>query len=397
MVAQRRPTWNASLDRAVHWAVELQRPLVILEALRAGYPWASDRLHQFVVEGMADNGRAFASAPATYYPYLESKPGEGRGLLESLAAASCLVVTDDFPCFFLPRMLEAAADKIDVPLEAVDGNGLYPMRATTKVFARAYDFRRFLQKQLRPHLDARPSPDPFRGVVLPDPPKIPSSILARWPMADVDAAATHPHWLDSLAIDHSVGVSPVLRGGVIAAEKRLDGFLHHGLPEYADSRNDATRQIASGLSPYLHFGHISAHQIFDRLVDRERWDASQIAEKAKGSRHGWWGMSEATESFLDELVTWRELGFNMCAHQADYDQYASLPQWARTTLSEHAGDPRPYVYELEHSKPPTRTMDFGTRPKRNCSARVGCTITCACYGARRSWSGRRRQRRRYTQ
>ncbi len=33
---------------------------------------------------------------------------------------------------------------------------------------------------------------------------------------------------------------------------------------------------------------------------------------ALGSRSGWWGVSSAAEAFLDQLVTWRELGFNMC-------------------------------------------------------------------------------------
>ena len=57
MVANRRTRWNFSLQRAAEWARELNRPLVVLEALRAGYRWASDRLHWFVIQGMADNAR----------------------------------------------------------------------------------------------------------------------------------------------------------------------------------------------------------------------------------------------------------------------------------------------------------------------------------------------------
>jgi deoxyribodipyrimidine photo-lyase len=42
------------------------------------------------------------------------------------------------------------------------------------------------------------------------------------------------------------------------------------------------------------------------------------------------------------LVTWREIGFNMCVRNPDtYDRYESLPEWARQTLAEHASDPRP--------------------------------------------------------
>jgi deoxyribodipyrimidine photo-lyase len=62
---------------------------------------------------------------------------------------------------------------------------------------------------------------------------------------------------------------------------------------------------------------------------------------------GFWGMHEAAESFLDQLVTWRELGFNRCALTVDPGPYESLPDWARETLEEHAGDERPYVYWLE--------------------------------------------------
>ena len=54
MTANRRVRWNHALERAVELARELARPLVILEALRVGYPYASDRLHAFVLAGMAD-------------------------------------------------------------------------------------------------------------------------------------------------------------------------------------------------------------------------------------------------------------------------------------------------------------------------------------------------------
>jgi deoxyribodipyrimidine photo-lyase len=57
-------------------------------------------------------------------------------------------------------------------------------------------------------------------------------------------------------------------------------------------------------------------------------------------------MSAPTEAFLDQLVTWRELGFNMCALRPDHREFESLPPWARRTLEEHAGDPRPSRYDF---------------------------------------------------
>jgi deoxyribodipyrimidine photo-lyase len=58
-------------------------------------------------------------------------------------------------------------------------------------------------------------------------------------------------------------------------------------------------------------------------------------------------MSAGAEARLDELVTWRELGFNMAARRDDYDRYESLPDWARKTLEKHQRDRRPTVYSLE--------------------------------------------------
>lgn len=149
MIAARRARWNFALDRAIELARELDRPLIVLEALRAGYRWASDRLHRFVLDGMADNARAFGGTGVLYHPYVETEPGAGEGLLEALAADACAVVTDDYPAFFLPRMVAAAAERLPVRLEVVDSNGLLPMRATDTVFSRAFDFRRFLQREDR--------------------------------------------------------------------------------------------------------------------------------------------------------------------------------------------------------------------------------------------------------
>lgn len=123
MIAARRARWNFALDRAVDLAREFDRPLIVLEALRAGYRWASDRIHRFVIDGMADNARAFHGTGVLYHPYVEPEAGAGDGLLEKLAADACAVVTDDYPALFLPRMTAAAAKKLTVRLEAVDSNG----------------------------------------------------------------------------------------------------------------------------------------------------------------------------------------------------------------------------------------------------------------------------------
>ncbi|MBO12717.1 MAG: deoxyribodipyrimidine photolyase, partial [Planctomycetaceae bacterium] len=85
MTAFRRPYWNFSLQRAVEHARELKKPLIVVEALEVGHKWASDRSHHFVIQGMADNQRAFSKTRVVYYPYLEQEAGAGHRLLDELA------------------------------------------------------------------------------------------------------------------------------------------------------------------------------------------------------------------------------------------------------------------------------------------------------------------------
>jgi deoxyribodipyrimidine photo-lyase len=342
MIAARRAGHSFGLQRAVERAVELGKPLIVLEPLRVGYRWASDRLHRFMLDGMADNAARFAGKPVLYHPYVEPSPGAGKGLLAALTARAAVVVTDDSPAFFLPRMVAAAAARSRVLVEKVDGNGLYPMRATDRVFTTAASFRRHLQKALRDHLDERPAADPLAGVKLAAPPALDAAVAARWPRAGAALLAGDARALGALPIDHTVGVAPV-RGGAAAAEQTLRAFLKYGLARYAEERSDPDADAASGLSPYLHFGHVSAHEVFERLTRGAGWTSAKLAPKAHGSREGWWNAGPAVDAFL-ELVTWREIGFNMCAHRDDYDRFETLPAFALETLAQHAGDPRPHLY-----------------------------------------------------
>lgn len=315
MIAARRTTWNFGLQRAVEQARELRKPLVVLEPLNVDYRWASDRFHRFVIDGMESNAASLRGKPVLYHPYVEPRPGAGKGLLAALSRHACLVVTDDYPCFMLPKLVAAAAGKVDVRLEKIDSNGLLPLRATEKVFLTAASFRRFLQKNLGPHLLEAPESDAFDGARLPRLKSLPAAILRRWP------ATTFPVDLSGLPIDHRVAPTG-LKGGEAAARKGLDRFLREGLAKYPEDRNEPEREGTSGFSPYLHFGHLSSHEIHARL-----------GGKAAGE-------------FVDQLVTWREIGFNMSSKRPDYDRYASLPLWCRTTLGEHAKDPREVVYSL---------------------------------------------------
>lgn len=336
MTSQRRPSYNFALQRAVEWARHLQRPLIVLEALRIAYPWACHRFHRFVMQGMQDHLEHFAATPVTYYPYVEPSDGQGSGLLQSLASRACLVVGDHFPCFFLPRMVAAVAPRLPILLELVDSNGLLPLKAAPKVYERAVDFRRFLQKNLKPHLQQFPLVDPLLGPPLPRLAQ-PLPEWQRWPAATMEM----PSSVSSAVAEVSE------RGGFETAQQVMERFLEHRLPHYSEHRSEPSKDFASGLSPYLHFGHISTHELLDQLGEREDWSLDKLCYRPTGSKDGSWGMTANSESFLDELVTWRELGYNMAHFRDDYDRYESLPAWARNSLEEHQQDPRQYTYSLE--------------------------------------------------
>jgi deoxyribodipyrimidine photo-lyase len=346
MIAYRRPLWNYSLDRAADWALALGRPLVILEPLRCDYPWASDRLHRFILDGMSDQAAHFKKTNVFYYPYVEPKKGAGKGLLSALSKRACVIITDDFPCFFLPRMVGAAASRLEVRLEQVDSNGLLPLLAADQTFETAYAFRRFLQKTLSSHLFERPREDPLKGVKLNKLHCSLKELQDRWPPASQTLLGATAKTFGRFPIDHGVKVAPS-KGGFREAKRLLLNFVDDPLSRYHLDRNEPEKEGTSNLSPYLHFGHVSVHQIFDRVMAHENWFFDRISAKATGSRSGWWGMSEAAEAFLDQLITWRELGFNMCSKRHNYDQYESLPPWAVHTLRDHRRDGRHYLYDLE--------------------------------------------------
>ena len=69
------------------------RPLLVFEPLRARYTWASDRLHRFVIEGMADNAARCEALGVRYFPYVEPSHGAARGLLSALSRDAAVVVS----------------------------------------------------------------------------------------------------------------------------------------------------------------------------------------------------------------------------------------------------------------------------------------------------------------
>lgn len=345
MQINRRLHYNHALEYAVAWANLLNKPLLIFEAVRADYPWASVRLHKFLLEGMQEHRTIARRDGLNYYPYVERQAGEGKGLLETLSRDACLVVSDEFPVYIIPGQNAALAKRIQVPFATVDANGVIPMQLSEHAPYSAYVFRRTLQKHFLECYERRPAANPLdelrnRTAAGPD-----ADALARWPAAGPILDAIDRS-LSELPIDQNVGALNI-SGTRAAGLARLQAFADNDLSKYADERNDPDANRSSGLSPYLHFGKVSIFDALESCFARQKPGWTLARAKYNNGSRGFFQGEPSIEAFLDEALTWREVGYHFCFHTPDYDRYESLPDWARATLDRHAADPRPHVYSLE--------------------------------------------------
>jgi photolyase PhrII len=314
---------NDALDFAVHQANRLGLPLLVYHRISHDYPWASDRLHTFLLESAADLHDEFARRGVQYALHLERDgAGAAASPLVALARRAAVVVTDYFPTFVIPRRTRDLRREVATPVVAVDSATVVPVRWHEREYVSAPPFRARVEQALPHFLHRSPAPEPGvrTPVELPFEPTVPE----RSRIASLVA---------SCAIDHAVPPAPDFPGGTRAARARLARFLAEGLPRYAEERSDPNAGATSGLSPYLHFGNISPREVVLRA--REAGPAEQFAK------------------FRDEIVTWRELAFNFAHFNRKHRTVEAIPAWALEELARGEADPRPALYpaaELEHAR-----------------------------------------------
>jgi deoxyribodipyrimidine photo-lyase len=281
---------NHALIWAVRKANELKLPLVVYEGLKYYYPWACDRLHTFILEGVEEKRAAFDKFGIHYIFYLQTDKNSPKQTVATLAKDAALIVTDDYPCFIIPEHNRRTAERISIPVHAVDSNGIIPMSKFDKEEYAAYTIRPKMNKLLDRYLKPLPMEEA----------DIPSVGM------DVDCPDTlvNAGNIDSLVaecdIDHSVKPSEYYKGGTRAGRERLKKFVDEILAAYEMARSKPDRDGSSRLSAYLHFGFLSPLEIALAVRDS---DAPQ----------------ESKDAYLEELIVRRELSFNMTLHNPRYD------------------------------------------------------------------------------
>ncbi len=317
MQIHRRAFQNHALNFAIAQANALGLPLVVYEGLRPDYDQANARIHRFILEGACDNHRDFARRGIRYCFYLipETRTGNRRAVAQ-LAQEAALLVTDDFPTFIIPRHNRAIVQQVDCPVYAVDANGVVPMREL--------DHEEYAARTIRPRIH-RLLPAYFWPIAELTP-KIKNQTLPLNLREETElASANLEELLARVAIDHTLAPSRHFQGGRKAALARLKIFKEERLQNYAAGRNLAGEHWTSELSPYLHFGHISAMEV--------AWEVLQAHAP-----------EEAVDAFLEEHIVRRELSYNFCHFNPKHATLEALPAWARQTLFAHEKDRRAHLY-----------------------------------------------------
>ena len=314
----KRATYNHALNYAIEQANERKLPLVVYEGLKFYYPWASDRFHTYILEGVEEKRLAFEKLGIKYVFYLQKNDKSPKQTVARLAKNAALIVTDDFPCFIIPDHNRAIVKRAEIPVYAVDSNGVIPMSRFEK--------EEFAARTIRPKIK-KLLPDYFVEFKEQKIAVKAGDLKVDCPDTNVNAGNI-ADLIKECQIDHSVKPSNVYHGGTANGRKRLKYFVEKILPAYDASRNKPQIDGCSRLSSYLHFGFLSPLEIAFAVSDA---DAPQAAKDA----------------YLEELIVRRELSYNFTRFNTKYDSLEALPDWAKATMREHADDKREIIYSLE--------------------------------------------------
>lgn len=314
----KRTTYNHALNFAIEQANERKLPLVVYEGLKFYYPWASDRIHTFILEGVEEKRKAFEELGIKYIFYLQKNDDSPKQTVAQIAGDAALMVTDDFPCFIIPAHNKAIVAKAKIPVFQVDSNGVIPMSKFEKEEFAARTIRPKINKLLPDYLKK------FKEEKI----KIKAGNLK------VDCPDTEVNekniagLVGQCLIDHSVEPSKIYHGGTANGRKRLKHFVERILPDYETSRNKPEVDGSSRLSSYLHFGYLSPLEIVEAV------EASDAPPKSK-------------DAFLEEVIVRRELSYNFTRHNPHYNSIEALPHWVQKTMREHLDDERKVIYSLK--------------------------------------------------
>ena len=298
---------NWALLFAQNLAEERRETLVVVFNLTAEFLGAALRQYDFMLNGLKEIEKGLMDYDIPFF-LLEGEPGiEIPAFINKNRIG--VLVSDFDPLKIKRTWKQRVAKQINIPFYEVDAHNIVPcLYVSDKEEYGAYTIRPKIFNRLPEFLEEFPELKKMKkaGSI--------SSGRINWERIR-----------ESLKIDNSIKKVNWIKPGSYAALEMLDNFLNVKFDSYIEDRNDPVKDGQSNLSPYIHFGQISAQRI-----------ALQV-QKARGNE-------ESEKSFLDELIVRRELCDNFCYYNRDYDSFRGFKNWAKETLSKHRNDKREFIY-----------------------------------------------------
>lgn len=314
MRRDQRVEHNWALLYAQEKALERQVPLLVLFNLEIIPERGNLRQYDFLFGGLKEVEQNLATLNIPFFLTIGKSGDTVPDFIKEHGVGE--LVMDFNPLHYALKRRDAVLKKISIYAVEVDARNIIPCwYATDKEEFAAYTFRPKVHRALTEFLT-----------------KIPAVKEHPYPHKKKTVKIDWDTLLASLPIDRTVLPAPYIISGSKAAQLQLKQFIAHTIESYDVARNDPTKNGVSGLSPYLHFGQISAQHV--ALVISNNTDIKK----------------EAREAFLEELIVRRELADNYCLHNKNYDKVTGAHAWAQKTILEHKSDPREHVYtkhELE--------------------------------------------------
>lgn len=317
MQAAQRVRQNEALAFAIEQANALKKPLVVYFGLERSFSTAQRRHFQFMLEGLAEVQQTLHSLGIPFWVHHD---GILAGLAKLMPSVSVLV-TDRAYTRTERLWRKQVAHFASCPFFEIETNVVVPLKlASDKQEYSAATLRRKIERMI----------GYFAQSIEIEAPSL-STLSLEPPFKPVDLS-DFSQVLDSLSLEQKGGACPHLKGGETQAHAKLSLFIESKLDGYATLHNDPSNTYSSSLSPYLHFGQISAIDIYHAVKDVDLPDVPV---------------------FLEELIVRRELAYNYAWYNPLYDAYEGLPAWALKSLAYHEQDRRPVLYsfaELEQAQ-----------------------------------------------
>ena len=302
---------NWALLYAQELALNLKRPLWVVFSLAPRFLKATLRQYTFMLKGLEEVGKTLNQHNIKFF-VLSGDPAYEIPFFINRHDIAILVADFD-PLKIKRHWKEKVQQNIDIDFYEVDAHNIVPAGiAGKKQEYGAHTFRPKILRLLPEFLTEFPTIKfhPYGSTV-------------------ENKELVFNEMIKILKVDFSVWEIKWLKPGERAARDVLNEFLQKKLSEYHIYRNDPNKGYQSNLSPYLHFGQISAQRVAIEVL-RQR----EINNQAKNA-------------FLEELIVRRELSDNFCFFNPDYDAIDCAPGWARQTLKEHERDKRKVLYDLK--------------------------------------------------